>query len=182
MMGAHVGSPIDHTTGRSLSLAFRCSTALFGHMGIEWDITAAGDAELAELSEWIELHKRLRPLLHGGTTVRVDHPDPSALIHGVVSPGGERGLFAYVQLTARVPDTPPAMRLAGLDPSQVYQVAVIGPETAVSGALLPRWVEKPLLVTGSVLMDLGLPAPQLRPASALLVQVEAARGSRTTSD
>ena len=92
MMGSHVGSPVDHTTGRSLSLAFRCSTALFGHMGIEWDITTASEEQRAELSEWIVLHKR-RPLLHRGTTVRVDYPTRRHS-SGVVSPNHDHGLFA----------------------------------------------------------------------------------------
>ncbi len=177
MIGSHVGSPADHVTGRRLSLAFRCATALFGHMGIEWDITTAGDEELAELTEWIALHKRLRPLLHGGTTVRLDHPDPSAHVHGVVSPGRDHAVFAYVQLTTRSSEAPPAIRLAGLDPSRDYQVSVIGPETGLAGAVLPRWVEKPFIAAGSVLAEAGLPAPGLRPAGALLVEIEAARAA-----
>jgi alpha-galactosidase len=177
MLGSHVGSPADHITGRRLSLAFRAGTTLFGHMGIEWDITKAGDEELAELTDWIALHKRLRPLLHGGTTVRIDHPDPSAYVHGVVAPGRDHAVFAYVQLAARPAKAPPAFRLAGLDPSRDYQVSVIGPETAVAGAVLPRWVEKPFTVAGSVLTEVGLPAPGLRPASMLLVEIEAARAA-----
>ena len=177
MLGSHVGSPADHITGRKLSLAFRSGTALFGHMGIEWDITTAGDEEVAELTEWIALHKRLRPLLHGGTTVRIDHPDPSAYVHGVVAPGRDHAVFAYVQLAARPAKAPPAFRLAGLDPSRDYQVSVIGPETAVAGAILPRWVEKPFTAAGSVLTEVGLPAPGLRPASLLLVEIAAARAA-----
>jgi alpha-galactosidase len=177
MLGSHVGSPADHITGRKLSLPFRCGTALFGHMGIEWDITTAGVEELAELREWIALHKRLRPLLHGGTTVRLDHPDPSAYVHGVVAPARDHAVFAYVQLTARAAEAPPAFRLAGLDPSRDYQVSVIGPETALAGVVLPRWAEKPFTVAGSVLTEVGLPAPGLRPAGLLLVEIEAARAA-----
>ena len=38
-VGAHVSAPTSHTTGRTLSLDFRCATALFGAFGIEWDLT-----------------------------------------------------------------------------------------------------------------------------------------------
>ncbi|MFG2074860.1 alpha-galactosidase [Nonomuraea maritima] len=166
-MGAHVGAPHDHITGRSLPLAFRAATALFGHMGVEWDLTSASEAELEELAGWIALHKRLRPLLHAGRVVRADHPDPSALLHGVVLP--DRAVFAYVQLTSRVTVGGEPLRLPGLDPQAVYEVRVAGPEP--DGARLPDWAGGPVRLSGSVLGELGLPAPSLRPASALLVEL-----------
>ncbi|WP_439331485.1 alpha-galactosidase [Nonomuraea candida] len=170
-MGAHVGAARDHVTGRSLPLAFRAATALFGHMGVEWDLTSVSQEELAELATWIALHKRLRPVLHAGRVVRADHPDPSALLHGVVLP--ERAVFAYVQLTSRLAVAPDPLRLPGLDPASVYEVRVAGP--VPEGAMLPEWAGPaaagPLRLTGAVLGELGLPAPSLRPASALLVEL-----------
>ncbi|MFB4279974.1 alpha-galactosidase [Nonomuraea sp. MTCD27] len=171
-LGCHVGAPHDHVTGRSLPLAFRAATALFGHMGVEWDLTSASQAELEELATWIALHKRLRPLLHAGRVVRADHPDPSALLHGVVLP--ERAVYAYVQLTSRTDLVPGPLRLPGLDPDAVYEVRVAGP--APERAALPAWAVPadgaPVRLPGSVLGELGLPAPALRPASALLVELE----------
>ena len=41
LIGCHVGPPRAHTTGRTQTLSFRAITALFGHFGIEWDITSA---------------------------------------------------------------------------------------------------------------------------------------------
>jgi alpha-galactosidase len=40
-LGAHVSAPTSHQTHRWLSLDFRAATALFGALGIEWDITRA---------------------------------------------------------------------------------------------------------------------------------------------
>ena len=37
-LGAHVGGPVAHTTGRHASLGFRAATALLGHFGMEWDV------------------------------------------------------------------------------------------------------------------------------------------------
>src|SRR5659263_586760 len=53
LMGTHVGSGADHTTHRSHELAFRAGTALWGHMGVEWDLTVASAADFAALREWI---------------------------------------------------------------------------------------------------------------------------------
>ncbi|GAA3557638.1 alpha-galactosidase [Nonomuraea rosea] len=171
-LGCHVGAPRDHCTGRSLPLAFRAATALFGHMGVEWDLTSASEDELTELAAWIALHKRFRPLLHAGRVVRADHPDPSALVHGVVLP--ERALFAYVQLTSRLDTGPGPIRLPGLDPAALYEVRPAGP--LPEGAGLPQWAvtseNGPIRLPGAALAELGLPAPALRPASVLLVEVE----------
>jgi alpha-galactosidase len=168
MMGSHVGAPHDHVTGRSLPLAFRAATALFGHMGVEWDLTSASHGEREELAAWIALHKRLRPVLHAGRVVRADHPDPATLVHGVVLP--ERAVFACVQLASGVASGPAPLRLPGLDPRAAYEVRVAGPLPA--GARLPEWTAAPVRLPGAVLGELGLPAPALRPASALVIELE----------
>ncbi|MGH2814025.1 MAG: alpha-galactosidase, partial [Actinomycetota bacterium] len=105
LVGSHVGPARSHTTGRTHDLAFRAATALFGHFGIEWDIASASAEEQAGLAEAIAFYKRMRPLLHGGTVVRADHPDPAAYLHGVVAPDRVEALFAYVQLTASASET-----------------------------------------------------------------------------
>jgi alpha-galactosidase len=61
-LGAHIASDRSHTTGRRLDLSFRASTAIFGHLGIEWDLGEATDAELQLLARWIEFHKEHRAL------------------------------------------------------------------------------------------------------------------------
>ena len=73
-LGAHIASDRSHTTGRRLDLSFRASTAIFGHLGIEWDLGEATDAELQLLARWIEFHKEHRALLLGGEVVRMDTP------------------------------------------------------------------------------------------------------------
>lgn len=69
LVGSHVGAPRSHTTGHTHDLSFRAGTALFGSFGIEWDLTAASEAERAELAAWVALVKELRGLLHTGTVV-----------------------------------------------------------------------------------------------------------------
>ena len=66
LMGAHIASGRSHTTGREHDLNFRAATAVFGHLGIEWDLAKASEAELAELGDWISFYKQNRSLLLGG--------------------------------------------------------------------------------------------------------------------
>ena len=74
LMGAHIGPTRSHTTGRVHTLAFRAATALFGHLGVEWNVLALDrHASATELAEVIALHQRFRPLLHGGDTRALRH-------------------------------------------------------------------------------------------------------------
>ena len=45
LMGAHIGGPRSHSTGRQHSLGFMARTAIFGHFGIEWNIADISDAQ-----------------------------------------------------------------------------------------------------------------------------------------
>ena len=112
-LGSHVSAPVNHQTGRRLSLDFRAATAFFGSMGIEWDLTAAGAQERARLAEWIAEHRRLRGLLHGGRGFRGDTTQPAVFTHGVVAPDASAAVIAYVQLDDQVHEPEP-LRVPGL--------------------------------------------------------------------
>jgi alpha-galactosidase len=56
-LGSHIASDRSHVTGRRHDLDFRAGTAIFGHLGIEWDLTAASAQERHELAEWIAFFK-----------------------------------------------------------------------------------------------------------------------------
>ncbi|WP_273939221.1 alpha-galactosidase [Kutzneria chonburiensis] len=75
LIGSHVGPERSHTTGRRTDDSFRLATALFGHAGIEQDLTACSPAEIDKLTAWAAMYKELRPLLHSGRVVRAELPD-----------------------------------------------------------------------------------------------------------
>ncbi|MDQ4085841.1 MAG: alpha-galactosidase [Actinomycetota bacterium] len=178
LVGSHVGPPTAHTTGRTASLAFRAATALFGHFGIEWDITATTPAQRAELARWIDLYKQERSLLHHGTTVRADHPDQATWVHGVVSEDRMRALFAVVQMATSPTAVPGPVPLPGLDEHRTYRVEVLelGDTTDNSTATRdPGWVRVGKIeLGGGALAHVGLQLPPLRPESALLLRVHGA--------
>ncbi len=173
LVGSHVGPEESHTTGRTAELGFRTATALFGHAGMEWDISACSPDELDRLTAWIGLYKRLRPLLHTGDVVHADHPDPSAWLYGVVSADRAQGVYAYAKLTTGTDIVPAKLRLPGLDPAGTYEVTL--PAEPPKGIALrqPPWLDAPVTVPGDVLGIVGLPAPLLNPAQALLIEVRA---------
>ncbi len=169
-LGAHVSSPASHQTHRLLPLDFRAGTALFGHFGIEWDITTATDDELAQLGRWIEVHRAQRRLLHSGRVVRLDSAVDDVWVHGVVADDASTAVVAYVQLDELVHE-PPAFRVPGLDPARRYRVTRIDP------AAWPEWAPPAGAtdagVSGAVLTDIGLPAPRSAPLSVVVVRLDA---------
>jgi alpha-galactosidase len=169
-LGAHVSAPFSHQTGRYMPLSLRCATALFGHFGVEWDITAAGPGELAELGEWIGLYKRHRSLIGSGRVVRLDTPDDTAWMHGVVAPDGSAALMSYVQLDEPVSDQPAALRVPGLDLRRRYRVRDVTPgERPSRRDGLADGVE----ASGAALAGIGLAVAPQRTLTAVVILVEA---------
>lgn len=166
VMGSHVGRERCTVTSRRNDLGFRAAVALFGHMGVEWDIRALSQEELAELAAWIALHKRHRALLHGGRSVRLDLDGVEATGHGVVAPDGSEALYLVARLVTR--PAPIAVRLAGLAPDAMYVVRV--PEPAPDGAL-PWGRESPPL-SGRLLGFYGVRVGLGRPDTAVVLHLE----------
>ncbi len=106
LMGSHIASGVSHTTGRAHRLAFRAGSALYGHLGIEWDLAQATDEENADLAAWIALYKEERALMHTGTVVRADESDPTLLVYGAVASDAASALFFSRRSAA--PRSPPA--------------------------------------------------------------------------
>jgi alpha-galactosidase len=179
LVGAHVGPPRAHTTGRAHDLGFRAATALFGHAGIEWGITAASPQERTALASWTEFYKQRRTLLHTGEVVHSDHPDPAAAVHGVVAVDRSQALYAYVQLTTSRFTVPTPVRLPGLDPNRAYRVTPIhpvGPPRIVQHLPPPWYATGEISLPGSVLGSFGLTVPALAPEQALLLEVASVPG------
>jgi alpha-galactosidase len=176
LIGAHVGPPAAHTTHRTLAQGFRCVTALFGHAGLEWDVTTCTEGEFEQLRAWAGLYKELRPLLHGGDVVRAEHPDPGAWLHGVVAADRSEAVFGYVRLSTSPDAGPGRLRLPGLDPGRTYRVVPrreAGAATAVQAAPAAWWAAGGTTATGAVLERIGLAAPSLDPAQGVVLHLRA---------
>ncbi|WHX17214.1 alpha-galactosidase [Streptomyces malaysiensis subsp. malaysiensis] len=177
LVGSHVGAERNHTTGRVTSDTFRTITALFGHAGIEQDLTECSEAELARLTAWSALYRELRPLLHTGRTVRADLEDEARLLHGVVAHDGSRALYCWARVSTSAEGQSGRTPLPGLRPDARYRLRVrtdLG-LPSFQQAAPPPWltaaVEGWLTLPGAVLATAGLPMPTLNPGQALLIEV-----------
>jgi alpha-galactosidase len=170
VMGCHIGPPRSHTTGRTHGLAFRAATALFGHLGIEWDVTALDDGQREALADVVALHRRYRPLLHGGDTVRFDIEEPF-LAHGVYATDRSEALVSVALLASAPSLTPPTLVLPGLDPERRYTVSHVPlpGERLGMARRQPSWLADGITMSGRQLAVVGLEPPVLHPESAVLL-------------
>lgn len=176
-IGSHIGSRVAHTTGRRHTLAFRGLTALFGHLGIEWNLLEATEKDLETLAEIVSLYKNSRALLHSGTFTYcdLDQPlmDPSALAYGVIAHDRSEALFSYVQLRSERHQTPNLVRIAGLDRDARYRVEVVDVAGGVHGMARrqPEWVTSSVTLRGIDLENVGVQPPAIVPESAVLFRL-----------
>ncbi len=155
-------------------MSLRCATALFGHLGIEADITQASGEDIAELADWIRLYKRHRALIHSSRVVRIDTPDDTAWMHGVVAADQSAALMGYVQLDEPRNDQPAALRVPGLDPRRRYQVTDVTPGVRRPRRSGPEEVRMTgLQVSGAALAEIGLVIAAQRTLTAVVILVEA---------
>ena len=176
LVGSHVGPKRAHTTGRELDLPFRLTTALFGHSGIEWDISGCTDDERAALTEWARTYKEYRSLIGIGRTVRADGLRHGSMLHGLVAPDGGRALYAWAQLDTSPVATSERVVLPGLTAGRPYSVVLSEPFGKASRRSIadPAWISSaPTTFDGAMLSTIGLPLPVLNPGQAVLLEVAA---------
>jgi alpha-galactosidase len=172
LLGTHIGSYPSHQSGKSTPLAMRAATALFGHAGIEWDITSTDDSERKLLRDWGTYYKENRKWMHQGMMIRVDHPDAAAYLYGVVSSDQSRALYTYAQLEPSANSHPVNLRFRGLDAKRRYRLAAIFPAgiPRLMAHTAPPWYEG-VELSGSALSEIGITAPILEPENALLIEI-----------
>jgi|TARA_B110000977_G_scaffold14610_1_gene18118 alpha-galactosidase len=174
MLGSHIGPTESHTTGRVHSLGFRAITALFGHAGLEWDITTATADEQEHLKNWATYYKKNRDLFHSGKVVRVETDNEATFVHGVVSQDQSKAIFAYVTLQGQAASRANAILIDGLDSNRSYSVKAVYPvgKPVFQERTGPKWLDG-IVLTGKALTQIGLRPPILFPETALLIEIEA---------
>lgn len=171
IVGSHVSASPNHQTGRRHSLAFRAVVAIDGHFGIELNPLRLAEGEREELAGWIALHKRLRPLFHGGGTLFRQPVSDGRHVHGAI--GSDRAFVVVAQAGQMMRQGPDNVRLPGLAPGR-WRVAALHPAVP---DFVRRTPARDAVLSGSIvasaedLATIGLPVPALRPESGLVVEL-----------
>lgn len=174
IMGAHLTSPQVHSTHRRVTLDLSAGVALFGHFGIEWNLTKLDDPGLDRVARWVARHKAHRDLIHTGVMVHGDTPDAATDVRGVVARDATSALFTFTQVSTSVTYPPGRFTLPGLAPDRRYTVRIVAGSVADGpGQSALPWAEQPITLTGRQLGTVGLQAPVLYPAQLVLLELTA---------
>ncbi len=179
VMGAHIGNHRCHATYRQHSIEFRGLTALFGHLGLELDPVNADAKEREGYRHYAALYKQWREVIHSGTQWRIDMPDSTTLVQGIVSQDKRQGLYTVSQLAMPDYTLLAPLRVSGLDAQGQYRITLIDhPNIRITDEgghtmrQLPAWMTTPQIVSGEWLMQAGIALPVLDPESAILIGFE----------
>ncbi len=142
---------------------------MFGHLGVEWNVTELSDSDRTALRAVITLHKEHRELLHTGDAVRFT-TDPAFRAHGVYSSDRSKAIVSFAQLTTAPSQTPPPLRMPGLDLEASYRVEHLAIPDECGGAtrVQPDWLREGVTLTGRQIAFHGIQPPVLHPESAVL--------------
>ena len=125
------------------------------------------------LTSWASYYKANRELLHNGKMIRVEQPDDSAFVHGVVAQDKSRAIFTLATLRGMPAMTPNALRIEGLEAAANYRVKMVQPAGAPQYVhrQMPKWLDG-VVLTGAALAKVGLRPPILAPENAILIEAE----------
>jgi alpha-galactosidase len=99
--------------------------------------------------------------------VRVDTPDDTAWMYGVVAADQSVALMSYVQLDRPRNNQPTAMRIPGLDPRRRYQLSDVTPGGRIEAGFPSAQV------SGAALTEIGLAVAPQQVLTATVILVEA---------
>src|SRR5579872_755559 len=155
--GTRAGAPAAHDQAAAVYALLDQLRAR--HPGVEWESCASGGGriDLTELAAWVRLYKQHRALIHSGRMVRIDTPDDTAWMYGVVAA-----------------DQSAALRVPGLDPRRRYRLTDVtpGPRPARRSGLAEAGAPVGE-VSGAALAEIGLAIPPQRTLTAVVVHIEA---------
>jgi len=175
VMGAHIGPSRSHQTGRAIPLGFRAGTAMFGHMGIEWDVRSLDEDGRAELRAHLDNYKRHRALIHSGDLYRIPFEDAGGQGWAVVAPDGAEALVSLARWVPAQYTAAELVRVPGLKADADYRVRVLPPIAAGSSEIaahLQDWAGDGKVIGGSVIRENGLRLAPTMPQCLNLLHIE----------
>ena len=178
IMGAHIGASPCHATGRIQPLGYRAAIACMGHLGVEMDPAALGDAEREDIFGWLGFYKQWRDLLHGGTVLLGEAADQ--ILWQAQGGGGEFLLFVIRSSPARH-RRPQPLPLPFAAAHGTWNVRLLklaetsGPHRPAQPSLVDEYLNEGVALPGSWLAANGLPLPAQQAQSVAIFHIKAAR-------
>jgi len=175
ILGSHVGPAKCKITHRVVPMSLRCTSAIFGSMGVEANLMNMSQEDQEELSDAIELYKKHRHVIHNGEMMRFDETANQNVI-GIVSDDRRTGLFSCVQMASDSHELPRVLRPKGLAANKQYRIKIVWPTIErfpldthhkAVGATGDEYF------SGDLLMKIGIQLPLLYPQMSLVYELSA---------
>ncbi|PXF43996.1 Alpha-galactosidase AgaA [Gracilariopsis chorda] len=190
-MGAHVSTVPNHQTHRSTPMKTRSIVAMSGTFGYELDPRTLTSDEIKEIKGYIELQKRIAPLVYEGDMYRLWSPFKSnSAAWMFVSRDQKRAVVMGINIRRIVGRLLPRLKLRGLCPNTKYEVEELCPGTLMrnndTGAIehviggVYQYGEK-LHMTGKTLQNAGLPVKFIFDADSVLIAISAVPGDQSSA-
>ncbi|MDE3195034.1 MAG: alpha-galactosidase [Acidobacteriota bacterium] len=133
---------VPNMNGRSAPLKFRFLVAMQGALGVGANLNKWTDADNKLAAGMIAHYKKIRTTVQEGNLYRLLSPQAGEITANeyVAQNGAQAVLFAFLH-SQQYRETPPPIRLEGLDPKAAYSVQVLGQNSAqqFSGAYLMQY-------------------------------------------
>ena len=108
--------------------------------------------------------------------MRLDHPDPHVMGHGVVANDKSSAVFTCTRLSSGPSLHTAPLRIPSLDPSVFYDIRIVplGQDLSdVGSRRQPAWPAHGLQMSGQQLSSLGFSVPVLLPETCVLLEITA---------
>jgi len=172
IMGAHVGHKAAHLTGRETSLHTRAIVALQGQFGFELDARKLDEKEIVTLQHYTHYYKNNRHWLAEAIYWQIPTHSDDIVASGLVNNTQTQAIFFAIVIRNLRTSRPGNLTLRGLVPTTLYEVSLDSSnesELAPFNKVMPQWCRRSIVISGELLMKIGLPLPVMPPQSALLL-------------
>ena len=127
--------------------------------------------QLSTLQAAVALHKQYRPLLHSGGLRRLDTSSAESAF-GVLASDGSEAIFSYAQLSSLPHSVGGQLHLVGLNRQSRYRIRIIWPQTLESYSESVIEVINGAIISGDVLMNVGIQLPIMNPQTLLIFHLQ----------
>jgi alpha-galactosidase len=178
LMGVHVGDSPSHTTSRSVSMRSRILNAMFGHFGIELDLTKIDPKELQLLREGVVLYKRHRDWIHSGDVSAIDAPDVAISAFLAVAQDKNRALVTAMMRERSRDALVAPLRISGLKTDARYSLRLLplwSTDLRLSKSVSRFHQGQTLTLRGHELASAGIVLPPLAVGEGCVIEFEAVK-------
>eukprot|EP00931_Biecheleriopsis_adriatica_P109560 TRINITY_DN8381_c0_g1_i1.p1 TRINITY_DN8381_c0_g1~~TRINITY_DN8381_c0_g1_i1.p1 ORF type:complete len:1029 (+),score=172.35 TRINITY_DN8381_c0_g1_i1:405-3089(+) len=194
-MGAHIAACPSHQTHRTHILKTRFICAIWGTFGLELDLSKLSKEELDEVKELVTLRQHLCKVTLHGNFFRLPGFGYPGASHANSAGIGDSNVFAWMFVAPEqnravvsaivfhrdtVGKFPSRLKLRGLRPTASYAVTEHVPTPVATGVFNgifqaggpTKKHQRSLVLTGSVLMEVGLPVHFNFDGDSLLLELQ----------